>query len=157
MLIFSVRLVSINNLIPIQTLVSSRSFIKIPILIISIALFLFISISISIGLYFKDQSWELKKKKTCFNFFSVSQDYRCFLQSRYLLWTAALWRKFSCLGLQLSVWIADDIVQMIRIKRVMSQFQEVLSLYKVLVWVDNSYTYLGKCRTLLWPKTYIDV
>ena len=63
LLIFSVRLISINNLIPIQTLVSSRSFIKIPILIISIALFLFISISISIGLYFKDQSCELEKNK----------------------------------------------------------------------------------------------
>ena len=28
---------------------------------------------------------------------------------------------------------------------------------RILARVNNRYTYLGKCRTLFWPKTYIDV
>ena len=38
---------------------------------------------------------------------------------------------FFCLGLQQSIAIADDIVQAILIKRVMLQFQEILSIYKI--------------------------
>ena len=48
----------------------------------------------------------------------------------------ALGRKFFCLGLQKSVAIAHDIVQAILIKRVMLQFQEVLSIYKMEFWCE---------------------
>ena len=45
-------------------------------------------------------------------------------------------RKFSCLGLQQSVAIADNIVQAIWIKSVMLQFQEDLSIYKIEFWYE---------------------
>ena len=41
-----------------------------------------------------------------------------------------------CLGLQQSVAKAHDIVQAILIKRVMLQFQEVLSIYKMEFWCE---------------------
>ena len=53
-----------------------------------------------------------------------------------LNWKAALGRKFSCLGLQQSVAIAHGIVQVILIKRVMLQFQELLSIYKIEFWCE---------------------
>ena len=62
--IFSVYLISINRLIPIQTLISSSSFTEIPMPIISIQVFIFFQRLIFAGL-----------KKNCFNFFPVLQDY----------------------------------------------------------------------------------
>ena len=47
---------------------------------------------------------------------------------------AAPGTKFSRLRLQQSVAIADDIMQTIWIKRIMLQFQEVLSIYKIVFW-----------------------
>ena len=63
---FSVHLISSNNLIPIQSLISSSSFIKIP-----------MSISISYSSFcFKDQSCVLEK--SYFNFFQASLNYKYF-------------------------------------------------------------------------------
>ena len=42
----------------------------------------------------------------------------------------------SCLGLQQSVAIAEDIKQAIWVKRVMLQFQEVLSICKIEYWCE---------------------
>ena len=47
-----------------------------------------------------------------------------------------LGRKFSCLGPQQSVAIAENIVQVIGIKREMLQFREVLSIYKIKSWFE---------------------
>ena len=48
----------------------------------------------------------------------------------------ALGRKFSRFGLQQSVATAGDIAQATWIKRVMLQFQEVLSIYKIEFWCE---------------------
>ena len=47
-----------------------------------------------------------------------------------------LGRKFSCLGPQQSVAIAENIVQVIGIKREMLQFREVLSICKIKSWSE---------------------
>ena len=49
---------------------------------------------------------------------------------------SALGRKFFCFGFQQTVVIAHDIVQAIWIERVMLQFQEVLSIYKIELWCE---------------------
>ena len=73
---FSVYLSSINNLISIQTLISSSSFINIPMPIISVAVLILFQISIL-------RTW---KKLSSFHFFPVLLDFRCFLHSHYLCW-----------------------------------------------------------------------
>ena len=51
---------------------------------------------------------------------------------------AALGRKFSCLSIQQSVAIADEIVQAIRIKRVLLQSKEIMSIYKIKFWYEST-------------------
>ena len=51
---------------------------------------------------------------------------------------AALGRKFSCLSIQQSVAIAGDIVQAIRIKWVLLQSQEIISIYKMEFWCEST-------------------
>lgn len=61
---------------------------------------------------------------------------------------AALGSKFSYLGIQQSVGIADDIVQVIWIKQTMLEFHCVNIQNRHLVWLNNSYTYLEKCGSV---------
>ena len=55
--------------------------------------------------------------------------------------------------------IAYDIMQAIWIERVIIRLQEVLSILqnRVLVWVNNNYTYLGKLGSLFWSNIDIEV
>ena len=68
------RFHSINILIPIQTLISSYAFIKIPVPIMTIAILILFQKSLL-------QTW---KKLNSFNFFPVSWDYNC--RCRYFPW-----------------------------------------------------------------------
>ena len=77
-----------------------------------------------------------------------------FLHLRCFYW---LGRKFYCPSLQKFVAIADDIMQVIRIKRLILQFrfQEVLSTSKAELWCELTIAiliYLAKYRSLFFVK-----
>ena len=146
--IFFVYLISINNLIPILALIPSVPFIKIPMP----------NISVEVIIFFQRSIFRAWKKLNSFQLFLSLARLQVFskLSLSSFNRNAAMWRKFSFLDVQQSVSIPDDIVQAIWIKRLMLQFQ-VLPIYSNLLWVNYSYTYLGKFRTLLWSKIYTDV
>ena len=133
-LYFFVYLISGNYFIPIQTLICSSSFIKIPMPITSIAVLVLLQRSILRDRE-KLNSFQLFLSFTRFQVFST-------ISESSLNRKVALKRKFSWLGLQQSVAIADDIVQEIWIKRVMFSRSSVNIQNRILVWVSNSFSYL---------------
>ena len=133
-LYFFVYLIYRNYVIPIQTLICSSSFIKIPMPIISIAVLVLFQRSILRDRE-KLNSFQLFLSFTRFQVFST-------ISKSSLNRKAPLKRKFSWLGLQQNVAIADDIVQEIWIKRVMFSRSSVNIQNRILVWVNNSFSYL---------------
>ena len=95
-------------------------------------------ISIAVLILFQRSILRPWKKLNSLQFLPSLAGWQCFLHTDYqsLNGKAALGRKISCLGLQQPVAITDDIVQVIRIKRVMLQFQEVMSIYKTEFWCE---------------------
>ena len=109
-------------------------------------------ISIAVLILFQRSILRPWKKLNSLQFLPSLAGWQCFLHTHYqsLNGKAALGRKIFCLGLQQPVAITDDIVQVIRIKRVMLQFQEVMSIYKTEFWCELTIAVLFWENAELW-------
>ena len=118
-------------------------------------------ISIAVLILFQRSILRPWKKLNSLQFLPSLAGWQCFLHTDYqsLNGKAALGRKISCLGLQQPVAITDDNrtgdtnqTGNVTISRSYVNIQN-----RILVWTNNSCTFLGKCRTLIRSKIHIDI